>query len=80
MVESFISIRKQKQDIKQDIKDIFTRMNQKKLAFSIIWLMEVSKIYLEEQLQIKFYILKHLILLKIQNMMDIRMELHQCFT
>ena len=80
MVESFISIRKQKQDIKQDIKDIFTRMNQKKLAFSIIWLMEVSKIYLEEQLQIKFYMLKHLILLKIQNMMDIRMELHQCFT
>ena len=35
------------------------------------WLIEVLKIYQEEQLLIKYSVIKHLILLKIQNMMDI---------
>ena len=40
-------------------------------------LMEILKIYQEEQLQITFYKTKHLIVLKIQNMTDIRKVLLQ---
>ena len=39
------------------------------------WLMEILKIKLEEQLLMKYCIIKHLILLKIQNMMDVNAEL-----
>ena len=35
------------------------------------WLMEILKIKPEEQLLIKYCVIKHLLLLKIQNMMDI---------
>ena len=41
--------------------------------------MEILKIYLEEQLLIKYYVIKHLILLKIRNMIDINVDLLQCF-
>ena len=34
--------------------------------------MEILNIYLEEQLLIKWYVTKHLILLEIQNMSDIK--------
>ena len=33
--------------------------------------MEILKIYIEEQLLIKYFVIKHLILLKIQNMMEL---------
>ena len=36
--------------------------------------MEILKIYLEEQLLIKYYMIKHLLLLKIQIMMDINVD------
>ena len=39
--------------------------------------MEILKVYIEEQLLIKYYVIKHLILLKIQNMMDINVDLLQ---
>ena len=32
------------------------------------WLLEILKIYLEKQLLIKYYVMKHLTLLKIQNL------------
>ena len=35
----------------------------------MMWLMEILKVYLGEQLLTKSYLIKHLILLKIQNMM-----------
>ena len=38
-----------------------------KLAFNMTWLMEILKIYLEEQLLIKYCVIKHLILLKIRK-------------
>ena len=38
------------------------------------WLMKILKIYLKEQLLIKYCEIKHLILLKIQNMMDITQD------
>ena len=38
----------------------------------MIWLMEILNIYPEEQLLIKYCAKKHLILLEIQNMMDIK--------
>ena len=34
---------------------------------------------MEEQLLINYYLVKHLILLKIRNMMDIKLDLHQWF-
>ena len=34
--------------------------------------MEVLKVYLEEQLMIKYYMIKHLIQVKIKNMIDIK--------
>ena len=46
-------------------------MSKIKLAFSMTWHMEILEIYLEEQLLIKYYVIKHLILLKIRNKMDI---------
>ena len=36
------------------------------------WLMDILKIELEEQFLLKYFVMKHLILPKIQNMMDIR--------
>ena len=50
---------------KQDIHDVFIKTNQKKLVFNMMWLMEILKIYLEKQLLIKYYVIKHLILQKI---------------
>ena len=34
---------------KQEIQDIFIKMNQSKLLFNIIWYMEILEIYIEEQ-------------------------------
>ena len=34
------------------------------------WLMEVLGIYLKEQSRIKYYVIKHLILLKFRNIVD----------
>ena len=53
--------------------------NQKKLVFNMIWLMEILQIYPEEQLLIKHCMIKHLISLKIQNMMGIKGVLLQWF-
>ena len=39
---------------KQETKNIFTKMNQIKLVFNMILLVEVLKIQQKEQLQIKF--------------------------
>ena len=44
------------------------------------WLMEILNIYLEEQLLLKYYVIKHLIFQKIQSMMDIKEVLLQLFT
>ena len=44
--------------------------------------MEILKIYLEEQLPIKYYVIKYLILLKTESMMDINglaSMVHKCF-
>ena len=43
----------------------------------MMWPMGILKIYIEEQILIKYYVIKHLILLKMQNMMDVRLELLQ---
>ena len=45
----------------------------------MIWYIDILKIYLE-QLMMKYYVIKHLILLKIQNMIDINVDLLQWFT
>ena len=43
----------------------------------MLWLMEILNIELKEQLLIKHWVMKPLILLKIRNMMDINVELLQ---
>ena len=43
----------------------------------MIWLMEILKYQLEEQLLIKHCMIKHLIMLKILNMIDINADLLQ---
>ena len=45
------------------------------MAFNMVGLMEILKVYLKEYLLIKYYVLKYIILLKIQNMMDIKVDL-----
>ena len=47
-------------------------MSYTKFFFNKIWLMEVLKIYQEEQLQMNYYVAKHLILQEIANVMDIK--------
>ena len=64
---------------KQEIQDIFIKTNQAKHVFSMIWLMEILKVYQEEQLLMKYYMIKHLMLLKIQIMTDINADLLQSF-
>ena len=46
-------------------------------VFNRTWLMEILMIQLEEQLLLKYCVIKHLILLKIQNEMDIKEVLLQ---
>ena len=43
-----------------------------------MWLKEILRIFLAEQLLIKYYVIKHLILRKIRNMMGIKEALLQC--
>ena len=59
---------------KQETQDIF---NKTKLAFNTVRLTEIFQIYLEEQLLMKYYVIKHLMLLKIQKTMDIKEVLLQ---
>ena len=50
-----------------------------KACFQWRFLMEILKIYQKEQLPISCYVIKHLILLKIQNMLDVSVDLQQWF-
>ena len=63
----------------QENHDIVIKMTYIKLAFNMTCLMETSRICLEEQLLVKYYMIKHLILLKIQNVMDINVDLLHWF-
>ena len=51
----------QKLKKKQEIHDIFIKKNYTKPVFSMIWPVEI---YQKEQLLIKYYVIKHLILQK----------------
>ena len=57
---------------KQEIHNIYQRGLER--------LMEILNIYLEEQLLLKYYVIKHLIFQKVQSMMDIKEVLLQLFT
>ena len=50
-----------------------------KLAFNMTRLMEILKIFLEDQLLIKYYITKHLTCIKTQSMTDIKEVLLRWF-
>ena len=59
---------------KQEKNTIFIKMNLIKFPFSMIWLMEVLKIYQEEQILIKFWEIRHLILQKNPKYNDYQRE------
>ena len=40
-------------------ENIFVKTNYAKLAFNMIWLNEILRIWLEKQLLIKYYVIKH---------------------
>ena len=55
LVGHLLKIKKEFKNLKkQEIQAIFTKMNLIKLVFNMICLMEILKIYQEEQLPIKF--------------------------
>ena len=58
---------------------MFIKTNWRKLAFNITWYMQIWKIQVEDQLQIKYYVKKQVILLNIQNMISINGDLLQQF-
>ena len=60
-----------------EIQYIFIKTGQKNPTFSMIWLTEILRIYLEKQLLIKYYIIKFMIWLKIKTKMDIKVYLPQ---
>ena len=64
--------RKKENSEKQEIYDIFIKMNKKNHAFNLTWLIDILKIYLEEQPLAKYYVVKHLTLRKIRNMIDMK--------
>ena len=64
---------------RQEIQDIFIKKHEINPAFIIIWSMEILKTFLKEQFLINYHIIKQLILLKIQNVMDINLDLLQWF-
>ena len=72
--------RTKKKKKKQLIQDVFIETKQMRIVFNTIWILEVLKIYLEEQLLIKYHVIKHSILLKIQNIREIIVDLLQWFT
>ena len=47
-------------------------LKRKCLFVNMKWLTEISKICPEEHLLIKYYVIKYLLLIKIQNIMDIK--------
>ena len=63
----------------QEIQNIFIRTNEINIAFSMIWLMDILRIFLEEQLLIKYYMLKYLNIGKNPKYDDIHAELFQWF-
>ena len=73
ILKNLLKTRKEFKNLKRkEIQDISTQRSYTKLVFNMIWLMEILNIYQEQHLQIKYYRIKHLILLKIQNTIDIK--------
>ena len=60
---------------KNKIQNIFIKTKIDKACFQHDIAYGDLKIYLEEQLQAKYYVIKHLILQKIQNLMGINVYL-----
>ena len=65
----------EKQRKKHKIYDIFVKTNWVKVVFNMTQLMEILKILPEKHILKKYCITKYLILLRIQDMMDIKGDL-----
>ena len=72
--QPFTKKTKKEYKIKQETGDtLYIYENElDKSSFQHTWFMEILKILLERQLLKKYCVIKHLILLKIHNMMDIK--------
>ena len=71
----FTKIRERLQKFKETL-DSKTKMNQVKPVFSITWLVEIKKICFEE-LMVKYYLIKQLILLKLLKLLVMKEDLIQ---
>ena len=55
LVDHLLKTKKEFRNLrKREIQTIFSKMNLIMLVFNMIWLMEILKVYQEEQLLIKF--------------------------
>ena len=80
LVDQLLKTKTEYKNLKrQEIQDIFIKKHEINPAFIIIWFMEILKTFLKEQFLINYHIIKQLILLKIQNVMDINLDLLQWF-
>ena len=65
-LELFIKNKERIQKFKEvGDQDMIIKTDYIKLSFNMTWLMEILRIYLEEQLLRKYYVIKQLILLKL---------------
>ena len=65
-LELFIKNKERIQKFKEvGDQDMIIKTDYIKLSFNMTWLMEIFRIYLEEQLLRKYYVIKQLILLKL---------------
>ena len=72
LVIHVLKTKKNTKSQKPKIYNKFIKTNLIKLAFNMTWLMEILSICLEGQLLIWHYMIKHFILLKNQNMINIK--------
>ena len=81
LVVHLLKTKKELKKIKEtgDSRYIYQNESDKACFFNMIWVMEILKIKIEEHLLIKCYVIKNLILLRIQNVMDINVDFLQWF-
>ena len=67
----FTKIKERMQEFKETGNSRYIYQNELiKSCFQHMWIIGIYKVYLEERFLIKYYLIKHFLLLKIQNIMD----------
>ena len=78
LVDHLLKTKKEYKNFKkQKIHNILKK--QSRQSFSMIWLMKILRVWLEDKLLIKYYVINYLILLKIPNMININANFDHWF-